>query len=35
MTTKYLINYIVKTFEYGNNIGQALRELKYPDPDSW
>jgi hypothetical protein len=34
-TTKFLINYIVKTFEYGNDIGQALRELEYPDPDSW
>ena len=34
-TTEYLINYIVKTFEYGNNIGQALRELEYPNPDSW
>ena len=34
-TTEYLINYIVKTFEYGNDIGQALRELEYPDPDSW
>ena len=34
-TTKFLINYIVKTFEYGNNISQALRELEYPDPDSW
>jgi hypothetical protein len=36
MTTKYLIiNYIVKTFEYGNDIGQALRELEYPNSDSW
>jgi hypothetical protein len=36
MTTKYLIiNYIAKTFEYGNDIGQALRELEYPDSDSW
>jgi hypothetical protein len=35
MTTKYLINYIVKTFKYGNNIGQALREIEYPDPNSW
>jgi hypothetical protein len=35
MTAKYLINYIVKTFEYGNDIGQVLRELEYPDPDSW
>jgi hypothetical protein len=33
-TTKYLINYIVKTFVYRNNIGQALRELGYSDPDS-
>jgi hypothetical protein len=35
MITKFLINYIIKTFKYGNNIGQALRELEYPDPDSW
>jgi hypothetical protein len=35
MTTKYLINYIFRTFKYGNNIGQALRELEYPNPDSW
>jgi hypothetical protein len=34
-TTKFLINYIVETFEYGNDIGQALRELQYRDPDSW
>jgi hypothetical protein len=35
-TTEFLINYIVKTFEYGNDIGQqALRELEYPHPDSW
>jgi hypothetical protein len=34
-TTKFLINYIIKTFEYRNDIGQALRELEYPDPDSW
>jgi hypothetical protein len=26
-TTEYLINYIVKTFKYRNNISQALREL--------
>ena len=34
-TTEYLINYIIKTFEYGNDIGQALREFEYPDPDFW
>jgi hypothetical protein len=34
-TTEFLINYIIKTFDYGNDIGQALRELEYPDPDSW
>jgi hypothetical protein len=34
LATEYLTNYIVKTFEYGNNIGQALRELEYPNPDS-
>jgi hypothetical protein len=35
MTTEFLINYIIKTFEYGNDIGQALTELEYPDHDSW
>jgi hypothetical protein len=35
MTTEYLINYIIKTFENGNDIGQALRDLEYPNPDSW
>jgi hypothetical protein len=35
MTTEFLINLIVKTFKCRNNIGQALRELEYPDPDSW
>jgi hypothetical protein len=34
MTTEFLINLIAKTFEYRNNISQALRELEYPDPDS-
>jgi hypothetical protein len=34
-TTKFLINYIVKTFIYRNDISQAPRELEYPDPDSW
>jgi hypothetical protein len=30
-TTKFLINYIKKTFDYGSNIGQALKELKEVD----
>jgi hypothetical protein len=34
-TTEFLINYIAKTSEYRNDIGQVLRELEYPDPDSW
>jgi hypothetical protein len=34
-TTKFLINYIVKTFDYGNDIGQALRDFEYPNPGSW
>jgi hypothetical protein len=34
-TTKFLINYTGKTFEYGKDIGHALTELEYPDPDSW
>jgi hypothetical protein len=35
MTTEYLTNYIIKCFEYGNDISEVLRELEYPDPDSW
>lgn len=26
-TTEFLINYVKKTFEYGSDIGQALKEL--------
>jgi hypothetical protein len=28
MITQFLINYIKKTFNYGSDIGQALKELK-------
>jgi hypothetical protein len=34
MTTKFLINYIKKTFD-GSDIGQALKELKEVDTDPW
>jgi hypothetical protein len=34
--TEFLINYIKKTFNYGSNIGQALKELKEVDAaDPW
>jgi hypothetical protein len=34
-TTEFLINYIKKTFDYGSNIGRALKELKEVDTDPW
>ena len=34
-TTEYLINHVKKTFEYGNDIGTALMDLKEPDSDLW
>jgi hypothetical protein len=34
-TTKFLINYIKKTFNYGSDIGQALKELKEVDTNPW
>jgi hypothetical protein len=35
-TTKFLINYIKKTFDYGSDsIGQALKELKEVDTNPW
>jgi uncharacterized phage-associated protein len=33
--TKFLINYIEKTFDYGSDSGQALKELKEADTDPW
>lgn len=34
-TTEFLVNYVIKTFDYGDDIGQALKELEYPDPVHW
>ena len=34
-TTEFLINYIKKTFDYGSDIGRALKELKEVDTDPW
>jgi hypothetical protein len=34
-TTEFLINYIKKTFDYGSDIGQALKELKEVDINPW
>jgi hypothetical protein len=35
MTTEFLINYIKKTFDYGSDIGRALKELKEVDTNPW
>ena len=32
--TEFLVNHIVKTFDFGDDISQALRELKYLDPNT-
>ena len=34
-TTEFLINHIKKTFEFGNDIGSALKDLKPVDTDQW
>ena len=34
-TTQFLVNYIQKTFDYGHDMSQALRDLEYPDTDTW
>ena len=34
-TTKFLINHIKKTFEFGNDIRSALKDLKPVDTDQW
>jgi hypothetical protein len=34
-TTEFIINYIKKTFDYGNDIGTALRDLTPVDHDKW
>ena len=35
LLTEYLINYVKKTFEYGNDIGAALKDLKEPGSGLW
>ena len=32
---KFLINHIKKTFDYGDDIGEALVKDKEPDMDEW
>jgi hypothetical protein len=34
-TTEYVINYIKKTFDYGNDIGTELKELTPIDKEKW
>ncbi len=34
-TTEYLINYIKKTYNYGNDIGTSLKNLEAVDTDPW
>jgi hypothetical protein len=35
MTTEYIINYIKKTFDYGSDIAQSLKELQDVDTSLW
>ena len=35
MTTEYIINYLKKTFDYGSDIAQALKELQDVDTNLW
>ena len=35
VTTEFVVNHIKKTFEYGNDIGSALKELKPIDTEKW
>ena len=35
ITTEFLINHIKKTYEYGNDIGSALEDIKPIDTTSW
>ena len=32
---KFLINYIKKTYDFGNDIGTALAKNREPDMDEW
>ena len=32
---KFLINYIKKTYDFGNDIGTALAKNREPDTDEW
>jgi len=34
-TSEYIINYIKKTFDRGNDIAEALRTLVKTDPETW
>jgi hypothetical protein len=34
-TTEFLINYIKKSFEFGNDIAIALKELRDANTDAW
>jgi hypothetical protein len=33
--TEYIINYVKKTFDYGNNIGTSLKELCLGNREKW
>ena len=35
VTTEFVVNHIKKTFEYGNDIGSALKELRPIDTEKW
>jgi hypothetical protein len=35
VTANFVINHIKKTFEYGLDISDALRNLELPDTDKW
>ena len=34
-TSEYIINYMKKTFTWGNDVAKALRTLVKTDPDTW
>ena len=35
LTAEFVINYIKETFNYGKDIGEAVRTLVNPDPEEW
>ena len=35
VTANFVINHIKKTYDYGKDIGDALKELKVPDVKLW